>query len=152
VLNGAGVRVRMIFKIYVGALYLPASMSDGEAILHENQPRRLLLSMLRDLSADTVLSSINDALRETLTPEQRAPLDTRMQRFNAVFEKLGEVKRGMEIAIDYTPQSGTVIAINGAEKERIPGEDFNSALLRVWIGDRPRDPDLQKALLGIHPN
>ena len=39
VLNGAGVREQMVFRIYVAALYLPTKSNDGEAILREDQPR-----------------------------------------------------------------------------------------------------------------
>jgi len=30
----------------------------------------------------------------------------------------------------------------------IPGEDFNRALLRIWLGDRPADGDLKRGMLG----
>jgi hypothetical protein len=30
----------------------------------------------------------------------------------------------------------------------IPGEDFYRALLRIWVGPRPVQEDLKKALLG----
>ena len=148
-LNGAGVRVRLIFKVYVAGLYLPARMDDADAILREDRPSRLFLQMLRNLGADQLTSSINDALHATLTPEQRQPLESRMQQFNAIFDALGEIKKGAQIVIDYVPPLGTVVGINGEEKGRIPGADFNQALLRMWIGDRPKDPELRKALLGI---
>ena len=149
VLNGAGVRVRLVFNIYVAALYLPARTDDGEAILRAHGPRRLSLHLLRNLTADQMISTTNEALRETLRPEERAPLESRLKQFNAIFETLRNLKKGTQIAIDYVPGSGTVVQVNGVEKERIPGADFNQALLRMWIGDRPRDPDLRKALLGI---
>jgi Chalcone isomerase-like len=149
VLNGAGVRVRLVFNIYVAALYLPAKADDGEAILRAHGPSRLSLHLLRDLTAGQMISTTNDALQETLSPEERMPLESRLKQFNAVFETLRTLKKGTQIAIDHVPGSGTVVHINGEEKERIPGADFNQALLRMWIGDRPRDPDLRKALLGI---
>lgn len=141
--------MRLIFKIYVAALYLPAKMDNGEAILRGNRPSRLFLQMLRSLTAHQLTTSFNDALRETLTPEQRLSLEPRLQQFNAIFDTLLELKEGVQIAIDYLPQLGTIIRINGEEKDRIPGADFNQALLRIWIGDRPRDPELRKAMLGI---
>ena len=150
VLNGAGVRVRLIFfKVYVAALYLSVKTDDGESILRDSRPSRLFMQMLRNLTVEELASSINEALRETLTPEERLPLEPRLKQFNAVFDTLPEVKEGMQLSIDYLPQLGTVIRVNGEEKGRIPGADFNQALLRIWIGDRPRDPELKKALLGI---
>lgn len=148
VLNGAGVRVRLIFKIYVAALYLPEKSADAEAILRSDQHMRFVMYTLRDLTAEQINSSVNDALRETLTPEERQPLDSRMTRFNAIFNTMRDVKEGTRISLDYLPSLGTVISVNDDEKDRIPGADFRQALLRVWLGDRARDPDLRKALLG----
>ena len=150
-LNGAGVRMRLVFKVYVAALYLPAKMNNGEEILRNDQPRRLMLYILRDLTSEQLTTSMSEALHETLTPAERLPLDSRMQQFNAIFASLREVKRGMQIAIDYVPKSGTTLLINGHEKGRIPGADFSQALLRVWIGAYPKDPELRMALLGKSP-
>ncbi len=33
VLNGAGVRTKVVFKVYVGSLYLPAKSASGAAVL-----------------------------------------------------------------------------------------------------------------------
>ena len=148
-LNGAGVRVRLIFRIYVAALYLPARSEDGESILRGNEPKRFFLHVLRDLSAEQINSSIVDALQETLTSEERQPLEARMARFRAIFDTLREVKEGTQITLDYLPLLGTIVSVNAEQKDRIPGADFNQALLRVWLGERPRDPALRKALLGI---
>jgi len=99
------------------------------------------------MSGDQVNHSTNDALRDTLTPEERAPLDARMKTFNAIFDSLRELKAGMQVSIDYVPRQGTTVRVNGEEKERIPGADFNQALMRIWLGARPRDPGLKDALL-----
>ena len=149
VLNGAGVRMRLIFRVYVAALYLPARTENAEAILRGDQPKRFVMHMLRDLSAESINASIKEALEETLTPTERQPLDARMTRFQAIFDAMREVKAGMQITLDYLPLPGTIVSVNAEEKDRIPGADFNQALMRVWLGDRPRDPDLRKALLGI---
>ena len=151
VLNGAGVRTRLVFKIYVAALYLPAKMNSGEEILSNDQPRRLLLHMLRDLTSKELTASMIEALNETLTPAERSPLESRVQQFNAILETLHDLRRGTQIAIDYVPQFGTIVLVDGNEKGRIPGADFNQALLRMWIGARPRDVELRSALLGVRP-
>ena len=105
--------------------------------------------MLRDLSAEQINASIKEALEETLTPEERQPLEARMTRFSAIFDTMREVREGTQVTLDYLPLPGTIVSVNTEEKDRIPGADFNQALMRVWLGDRPRDPDLRKALLGI---
>ena len=49
VLNGAGVRTRAIFKVYVGSLYVPAKATTAAAVLAKG-PRRIQLNLLRDVT------------------------------------------------------------------------------------------------------
>ena len=62
---------------------------------------------------------------------------------------VGEAKKGDAVNIEYLPDSGTRITVNGQAKGApIVGEDFYNAVLRVWLGDKPADADLKKELLG----
>jgi hypothetical protein len=149
VLNGVGVRHILLVKVYVAALYLPAKNDDGEAILQSNQPSRLEMHVLRNLTVEQLKSSITGALRETLTPEQKAPLQARLEQLDGIFESLDALKKGTSFVIDYRPNTGTHVQMNGEDKGTILGADFHEALLRMWIGDKPRDPHLRKALLGM---
>ena len=149
VLNGAGVREQSIFKVYVSALYLPSRTEDGEAIIMRVQPRRLALHFLRSVTAKQFTTSTNDALRDTLTSEERRPLAARIAQLNDFLETLPDVREGTEMLIDYLPKFGTTLRIDGKEQYRIPGADFNQALMRVWLGDRPKDPKLKRAMLGL---
>ncbi len=149
VLNGAGVRTHSAFKVYAAALYLPKRRDDGAAILRENQPSRISLHLLRDLTSEQVISSVNSAIHESLTAEQRAPLERRLDEFGAIFDTLPVLGKGSQILIDYLPRVGTTIRVNGQQKGVIPGFEFNQALLRTWIGERPRDVRLKNAMLGV---
>ena len=151
VLNGAGLRTRFVFKVYVAALYLPVKVTSGEEILRADLPRRLVLHILRALTAKELTDSMNEALAETLSPAERAPIDSRVQQFHSVIEAVRHLRPGMQIAIDYVPKLGTNVVINGVVEGNIAGVDFNQALLRVWIGNHPRDVELRTALLGTGP-
>src|SRR5215467_1605077 len=61
VLNGAGVRTRLVFKVYVASLYLPRRANDLAAVLAQS-PRRIQLTMLRGLSADQFADALNEGL------------------------------------------------------------------------------------------
>ena len=50
--------------------------------------------------------------------------------------------------LDYIPDTGTRITVNGEEKLTIPGADFFSALLHIWLGNKPVDGRLRDAMLG----
>ncbi len=148
VLNGAGVRVILIAKVYVAALYLPAKSDDGEAILRARQPWRLSMVLLRNLTVEQLKSSITGALRETLTPEQKKPLTPGLEQMDAIFESLPPLKKGAKFVIEYRPQTGTSVHMDGESKGIIAGEEFSEAMLRIWIGEHPRDLQLRNALLG----
>ena len=61
---------------------------------------------------------------------------------------IGEAKKGMAIDLDWTG-SATRLQVDGRSAGNpIAGEDFYRALLRIWLGDKPVQDDLKKALLG----
>ena len=62
-------------------------------------------------------------------------------------KSFGEVKEGNVVTLDFV-DGATQGRLNGAAKGTIPGEAFNQALTRVWIGDKPVQDDLKKAMLG----
>ena len=51
------------------------------------------------------------------------------------------------MTIDFV-DNATKVGFNGAAKGSIAGEAFNRALTKVWIGDKPVQSDLRKAMLG----
>jgi hypothetical protein len=48
VLNGAGIRTRAFFKVYVGSLYVPVKAGDLATVLARG-PRRVQMNLLRNL-------------------------------------------------------------------------------------------------------
>jgi len=62
--------------------------------------------------------------------------------------EIKEASKGMAISLDWTG-AGTQLLVNSKPVGRpIAGEDFYHALLRIWLGERPVQDDLKKALLG----
>jgi hypothetical protein len=62
---------------------------------------------------------------------------------------LRQGKKGDVIQVDWLPDAGTLVRVNGEPKGKpIPGDDVYRALLKVWLGDRPTSAGLNKALLG----
>jgi len=58
------------------------------------------------------------------------------------------VHAGDIVLLDYVPGKGTAVKINGVEKGIVEGEDFNKALLDIWLGEEPADDGLKDAMLG----
>lgn len=146
VLNGAGVRTRAFFKVYVGSLYLPAKATTAAAVLDKG-PRRIQLNLLRDLSADQLVGALLDGLKDNNTPAELAAVQAQSDQLVTIMKSLGDVKEKDVVTLDFV-DGATKIALNGAAKGAIPGEAFNRALTKVWIGDKPAQADLKKAMLG----
>ena len=146
VLNGAGVRTRAVFKVYVGSLYLPAKANTTAGVL-AGGPRRVQLDLLRNLSADQLSDALVDGLKENTSEAEFAAIKPQTEQMVTIMKSFGEVKEGNVVTLDYV-DAGTRIALNGQAKGLVAGEPFNQALMRIWIGDKPVQADLKKAMLG----
>ncbi len=146
ILNGAGVRRKFFIRVYVGALYLPARAATGAEALAQDGPRRVTMQVLYDeISRQKLVDAWNDGFADNLSVDERQRLQPRIDRFNTLFDA---VHAGDLITLDYLPGKGTVVSVSGRESGRIPGRDFNDALLRIWLGDHPADSTLKAAMLG----
>lgn len=148
-LNGAGVRTRAIFKVYVAGLYVPQKSKDAAALLAQKGPRRMAITMLRDVDAESFAGALNDGLRNNHSEAELASSKSQIEALNANLKSIGEAKKGDVIHFEFTPDAGTRIVVNGQPRgNAIPGEQFFTAVLRVWIGDKPADGSLKRGLLG----
>jgi len=146
VLNGAGVRTRAIFKVYVGSLYLPEKAGTLDAVL-ARAPRRVQLNLLRNLSADQLVDALVDGLKENNSAAELEAVKAETGELVRIMKTFGEVKEGSVVTLDFVDGT-TRIAQDGAARGSVAGEPFNRALLRIWLGDKPVQADLKKAMLG----
>lgn len=148
-LNGAGIRTRAIFKVYVAGLYVTQKSTDPNALLAQKGPRRVAIHMLRNVDAETFATSLADGLKANHTEQQLAAFKAQADALTANLKAIGEAKKGDAIFFEFTPEAGTRIVVNGQPRGNpIPGEDFFAAVLRIWLGNRPADSDLKKGMLG----
>jgi len=148
VLNGAGLRKRVVFNVYVIGLYLPEKKSDPAAVLQLAGPKRAAIHMLRDVGAEQFTDALIEGLKENHPEADYKALEPRAKDLAGIFAEIKEAKKGMVIALDWTG-TATRLMVNGNPTGKpIPGEDFYRALLRIWLGDKPVQNDLKKALLG----
>jgi len=109
-------------------------------------PKRIAMHFLHDeVSEEKLLDAWNDGFENNQTAEILTTLRQRIEQFNKLFQT---VHKGDVITLDYIPQEGTAVGINGLEKGKVPDADFNRALLLIGLGDKSADEDLKQALLG----
>ncbi len=149
VLNGAGLRTRVFFKVYAAGLYVPQKSGDAAVLLAQSGPRRVAIGMLRDVDAGTFTDALLEGLKNNHTDEQLAGFKAQIDQLQAAFKSVGEAKKGDRIQLDWVPDVGTRVIVNGQPRgEAIAGAPFFTALLRIWLGDKPADAGLKKAMLG----
>lgn len=148
-LNGAGLRSVFIVKGYVAALYLPEKVRNAAVVLGAKGPKRLQIRPLREVESSTFVKALNEGMRENHNEAQLEKFADRLHQLEQAMNQVGTARKGDVIDFDYTPDSGTVIAVNGTPRGKpIPGEDFYQAVLRIFLGERPVDRDLKRGLLG----
>ena len=148
VLNGAGLRKRVFFQVYAIGLYLPGKTADAATLLKMPGTKRISMHMLRDVPADQFSDALADGIRENHSEAEAKALVPRLMELVGIMAEVKEAKKGMVIMLDWTG-SGTQVLIDGKAAGRpIAGEDFYRGLLRIWLGDKPVQDDLKKALLG----
>ena len=150
VLNGAGVRHKFaFFKVYVGSLYLAQKKNDAEAVFTDTGPKRVSMHILTsEVTANDLIASMNNALAVNLSPHELALIEKRIRDLNAMMSSLKAINKGSIVHLDYIPDVGTRVVVDGQERITIPGEDFFRAMLHIWIGAKPVDGRLRDAMLG----
>jgi hypothetical protein len=149
VLNGAGLRHRFKVDIYVIGLYLPQLQSSAQAAIGAEGPKRVALTLLRNLDAKWLVDGLYEGLRDSTTEEEFARIRRSADALAAVMLPLEGARKGDVLALDYVPGSGAQVVVNGRTiGAPIPDRDFYQALLKIWLGDNPVDGELKRQLLG----
>ena len=147
VLNGAGVRTKMVFKVYVAGLYLTQKTNDASAVISDTGNKRVSMHMLRELSAEKLLHALDEGFEANNSAAEMTAIDSQMKSFKQIMTSAKAVKEGDVILLDYSGQN-TTVNLNGKALGTVEGAAFNQALLRVWLGAKPVDASLKKAMLG----
>ncbi len=143
-LNGAWIRRKFFVQVYVGALYLPARTGDAAAILAADAPWLVSMTFRRDVDKEKILEAFRESF-ERNSESELAQLLPGLARFGEV---LPDLSSGQVLTVDYRPGIGTTLTAPGGAAVTVPGRAFGVAILRSWLGDRPADDDLKKAMLG----
>jgi hypothetical protein len=149
VLNGAGVRTKVFFKIYALGLYLADKKTTTADVLAATGARRATIIMLRDVSTEDFGKAFTDGLNANTGKDERTRFLAQTMQFGSIFGQIERLKKGDQLQFDWLPGEGTQCYLNGKKiGEAIPELAFYNAVLRIWIGDKPADYALKAALLG----
>ena len=148
-LNGAGLRTKVIFKIYAAGLYLAEKKNTVPDVLAAQGPRRVAITMLREVSSDDFGKAFMEGLNANTDVAERNKILPQTMKFGEVFAQIQALKKGDQMLLDWIPGEGTQCYLNSKKiGELMPDVAFYNAVLRIWLGDKPVDSSLKPALLG----
>ena len=145
-LNGMGVREATILRVqvYVAGLYLETRSSDASRILAADETKRLVLSFVRDVGRDSLVSAWNEGFAKS-GGTALAGIRDRLATLNGW---MVDMKRGDTLTFTQIPGKGIGVEANGQAKGTLDGADFSRALWGIWLGDQPPNQKFKLGLLG----
>jgi len=145
-LNGLGLRKATIFsiKVYVGALYVAHRTADANAILSSREPVEIDLAFVFHATAGQLRDAWQEGFEKS-APGHLAALQTRIAQLQSWMSGVGS---GQKMSFLRIPGVGIQYSLDGSVKGTIPGDDFATAFLAIWLGSSPPSPALRAGLLG----
>ena len=152
VLSGIGERAGYGFHGYSAALYMTAKGTTPDEVYAVTGPKRMELRITlpyKSIGAQEFIKAINKGVGRNCTEAEKAAVAERVERLNANLALMGDVKKGDLVLIDFVPERGTTLVLNGKQYgDAVPGADLFTAFLKVFLGQRVSDDRLKAGLLG----
>ena len=148
-LNGVGMRAVAWFKGYTAGLYLSRPARDAAQVIAAPGPKRVQMRLMGEAGAEVFVKAFHGGSDGNSSEAERAQLAERMAAFDRNMRGLVKVKKGDIVDLDYVPERGLVLSLNGrVSGEPVPGDDLYAAVLRIFVGDHPVDKKMKVGLLG----
>jgi hypothetical protein len=142
-LNGMGVRTEMVFfKAYVIALYLKKPTTDARIAIQTDEARRVVITMLRAVGREMFVQAIESAFIRN----SGSTMSTLRARLDLLEQAVPDLGKGDVLDVTWVPGAGTLMRGQGRTMT-IPGKDFADALFAIWLGPKPVEAALKRALL-----
>lgn len=150
-LNGMGVRYKaVIIKVYAAGLYLGTKATTPAAVMAAPGPKRMHIVMLRDIDANELGKLFTQGMEKNSSREDFTKSINGTVRLAELFVRKKRLKAGDSFSVDWLPDKGTVVLVNGMQEiEPIREPEFFNTLLSIWLGKQPADSQLKSALLGL---
>jgi len=143
-LNGLGLRKKLMFKVYVGGLYLETPSKDAAAILATDEAKAVRMTFLRDVSK----GQLKDAFADGFEANAKEKAAAQKAAIDKLYALLPDVKETQTLSLSYLPGRGTTVSIGDKALGVIEGREFAEALFALWLGPKPPSDDLKKGMLG----
>lgn len=151
-LNGAGVRYKGPFKVYVAELYTPKKVKSLEELVATPGPKRMTLVMTRDIEAGPFGKLLTRGMEDNNPKSEMSKLIPGLMKMSELFSANKNFVPGDVIVMDWIPGTGLVVSVKGkVQAEPFKEPEFFKALMGIWLGPQPAYWKLKDNLLGDMP-
>ena len=148
-LNGAGTRYKAVFKVYTAGLYLEKPAHSFQEIAAMPGPKRISVTMLRDIDSAELGKLFSRGMEDNMERAAFSKLIPGVMRMSELFSQHKKLLTGENFSVDWIPGQGSIVTVKGQPQgEAFKEPEFFNALLGIWLGPKPADQQLKKALLG----
>lgn len=144
-LNGAGIRSKFVFDLYVAGLYLDEKSSDAQAIIESTSPMALRLHIISSKITSKKMTKATRKGFKKATGGKTDAISAEIEQFLEAFS--AEIVEG-DVFEFVSTADGVVVSKNGSEQAAISSSEFKQALFGIWLSDHPVKENLKKKLLG----
>jgi hypothetical protein len=145
-LNGLGVRKATFFKVnvYVAALYVVQPLHDPKPLIESDTTQQLVLHFVRKVGVEDLRKAFIEGFDRS-SAGQSASLAQRIAKLNTW---MVDMQSGHQLTFVRLPHAGVQVLVNAVPKGTLEGDDFSRALMSIWLGATPPNPELKSGLLG----
>ncbi|TBR44823.1 chalcone isomerase [Marinomonas agarivorans] len=144
-LNGTGTRTKFFLDIYAAGLYLPQHTTDDAQLVKQDRPMALRLHILSSLLSSEKMEKATKEGFEIATGNNVAPISTEIDLLINAFNE--DIVKNDVFEFIYIPNEGMQVLKNGVVKVTLEGLTFKEAFFSIWLGKKPAQKSLKKALL-----
>ncbi len=145
-LNGIGKAKQLSDDYYFGALYLIEPFGAIDDITYINNPKRMQIRIAyKSISARRFGQYWKEAIAINNPRNIWEPQVNSVLEFTKFFHQ--KLLKGDIINLDFLPDRGTFVYLNGVLLGDIRNPSFYNLLLMTWLGERPPNPDFKKSVM-----
>ncbi len=149
-LNGAGIRYKGPFKVYVAGLYLGKKAGTLDEVVNQPGFKRMSVTMVRDIDAGELGKLLTRGVEDNTGKAEMSKLIPGLIRMSQLFSDHKKLVVGDTFSIDWVPGTGTLVTVKGkVEADPFKEAEFFKALMSIWLGSTPADWKLKDGLLGV---
>jgi len=143
-LNGAGIRKKFFIKVYIGSLYSVKRLTSPAEALADKGDKLIRMNFLHSkVDKGKIIEAFSDGFANN-SPDLAG--SSEVKRFLSLFT--ADFMRGDVVDLQLGSDGTVTARHNGKVLGSIPSGKLATAILRIYLGDRPADDALKTGMLG----